>query len=372
MLNFYKKYWKTVFDIGLIILTVFLFMMLFSYLLKIAMPVFIALIIYLIIKPLANFLEKRKIKRIIAVSISTLIFIGVLLGFVVVLGAVITSQVQNLVSMVPKYADVIQNAFESTVNYVQTQYNALPDETANSIKDNAGALGEKIAVALTAILASIFGFLTSIPSLVMNFVVGIILAFFLALEIDSWKKFAKEKTPKTFKTAYFFLKDNVIKGLGSYVKSQLILITITFAVVFIGLLIVGTGSSFTVGLIAAVLDLVPLLGISVIFIPWIIYLIIVGNTTLAIKIGIIYGVALLARQLLEPKIQGEALGVSAFTMLSVMMISMAIFGVAGVVLSPLILILMKALIEQGYLKQWIRLPEGEFDEEEVKKPETEN
>jgi predicted PurR-regulated permease PerM len=55
MIAFYRKYWKTVFDIALLLITVYLFMLLFSYLYQIATPVFLAFIIYLIIEPLARF-----------------------------------------------------------------------------------------------------------------------------------------------------------------------------------------------------------------------------------------------------------------------------------------------------------------------------
>jgi hypothetical protein len=48
-------------------------------------------------------------------------------------------------------------------------------------------------------------------------------------------------------------------------------------------------------------------------------------------------------------------------MLSFMLISLSIFGLAGVVLSPVLLILLKELLQQGYLQRWIHLPKDEFD-----------
>jgi predicted PurR-regulated permease PerM len=64
---------------------------------------------------------------------------------------------------------------------------------------------------------------------------------------------------------------------------------------------------------------------------------------------------------LEPKITGNTLGVSAFTMLSFMIVSLSLFGVAGLILSPVLIILLKALMDQGYLRRWIRLPKEEFE-----------
>ena len=140
------------------------------------------------------------------------------------------------------------------------------------------------------------------------------------------------------------------------------LVSITFVIVYIGLLILGTGNSLSVALICAVFDVLPLLGVPVILIPWITYLFIVGNTGLAIGLIVLLAVVVISRQLLEPKITGNSIGVSsAFLMLSFMMISLSIFGVAGLILAPILLILIKELLTQGYLKQWIRLPSEEFD-----------
>lgn len=60
------------------------------------------------------------------------------------------------------------------------------------------------------------------------------------------------------------------------------------------------------------------------------------------------------------KITGESLGVSAFTTLAFMIVSLSLFGVAGVILSPVLIILLKALYTQGYFQRWIRKPEDEY------------
>lgn len=181
------------------------------------------------------------------------------------------------------------------------------------------------------------------------------------MEIKDWRKIAHDKMPKTFKTAFAFVQGNVFKAIGSYLKAQLILISITFVIVLAGLFILRTGNEITMALVCAVFDVLPLLGVSTILIPWIIYLFIVGNTSLAIGLLVLLAVVLIVRQLLEPKITGNSIGVSsAFLMLSFVLFSMSAFGVAGLILSPILLILIKELIQQGYLQRWIYLPQEEF------------
>lgn len=362
MLTFYKKYGRTAFDIFLIGLTVFLIMYVFSVLYDIATPIFMAFVIYLMIEPLARFLHRKGLKKIVATTISTLLFLAILIGIIITLGVIFVGQIEHLSSSIPEYIDYLQVELDKNAEYYQNTIEAIPPDLVDKAKGYLITLADKSEDILITILDYIAISFKSISSFIINFIFGLILAFFLSLEIKEWKRIADEKTPKTFKQAYHFLKVNVIKGLTHYLKAQSKLISYTFLIVFIGLLILGIDNAFSISLLAAFFDLLPLLGVSTVFVPWIIYMIIIGETGLAIGLTVIWIVVIVFRQIAEPKIMGNSLGVSAFTMLSFMVISLSLFGIAGIILSPVLLILIKALYEQGYLKKWIHMPEGEYEE----------
>jgi sporulation integral membrane protein YtvI len=359
MLAFYRKYWKTVFDIALLALTVYLFMLLFSYLYQIATPIFLAFIIYLIIEPLARFLHRRGLSKSIASAISTGLFVLVILGALVGVGVIFTSQILSLKANLPEYSAILKEQLILKTDFLRFRLDALPDDVIQKITDYSTAITEKASLLAGQFLNWTFGMLTSFSTFVVNFVIAIILAYFLSIEIESWKRMARAKTPKTFKVAFTFLRENVLLGIVGYLKAQAKLISLTFIVIFIALIILNVNNAFSIALLSAIFDVLPLLGVSTLFIPWIIYLFIVGQTTLAIWLCALLGVVIMVRQIMEPKITGDSLGVSAFTMLSFMMISLSLFGVAGLILSPILIITIKALYEQGYLQRWIRWPEGE-------------
>lgn len=359
MIVFYRKYWKTVFDIALLLLTVYLFMLLFSYLYRIATPIFLAFIIYLIIEPFARFLHKRGMVKSLASAISTIVFVLVILGAMVGVGVIFTSQIMNLQGKLPEYATILQNQLITKSALFHNRINALPDDVIQKMTEYTTQITQKATAIAVSFLTGTFTLLTSFSTFVVNFAIGIILAYFLSIEIETWKRIAKDKTPKTFKSAFIFLKDNVLKGILGYIKAQAKLIALTFTVVLVALVLLGVDNSFSIALLAAVFDVLPLLGVSTLFIPWIIYLFVVGQTALAVWLTVLLGVLILVRQIMEPKITGDSLGVSAFTMLSFMIISLSLFGVSGLILSPVLIITVKALYEQGYLQRWIRWPEGE-------------
>ncbi|WP_313640964.1 AI-2E family transporter [Paenibacillus sp.] len=361
MLPLYKKYWRTFFDIGLIVLTVYLVMFAFSKLYQLAAPVFLSFFVFMLIEPLARFLNRRGLAKPFASAISVLLFLILLLGTLFGVGLLVTIQALHFQDTLPKYTYVMQQHFVETTTYLQQKIENLPPDITDKVngyfKDATNVLTEW----LVTFLKYMVGVLGSFSSFMANFGIAIILAFFLSMEIKDWRKIAHDKMPKTFKTAYAFLQGNVFKAIGSYLKAQLILISITFVIVLTGLFILRTGNVLTMALVCAVFDVLPLLGVTTILVPWIIYLFIVGNTSLAIGLIVLLAIVLIVRQLLEPKITGNSIGVSsAFLMLSFVILSTSAFGMAGLILSPILLILIKELIQQGYLQSWIYLPQEEF------------
>ncbi len=360
MLSLYQKYWRTAFDIGVIVLTVWLTMYVFSYLYNLATPVFLSFIVFWCIEPLARRLNRWGMPKSIASGISVLLFTLVILAIFIGLGYIFTVQITQLAKDLPHYQKLLEEQVINITGNVQGQINALPPGIADKLTEATAFVTKQGAAWAGMFLTWLAGLLTSFSSFVLNFSIAIILAYFLSIEIDTWKRLSKERAPKTLKVAFEFLRNNVFRGIGAYLKAQGKLISITFLVIFAALLALGVNNAFSIALLAGILDVLPLLGVNTLFIPWIAYLFITGDTNLAVWLTGLLLVVSLTRQILEPRITGQTVGVSAFTMLAFMMISLSLFGVAGLILAPILMILLKALYDQGYFNQWIRYPREEF------------
>ncbi|WP_172194004.1 AI-2E family transporter [Saccharibacillus qingshengii] len=362
MITLYRKYWRTAFDVGLIILTVYLIMLAFSWLYGIAAPVFLSILVFLIIEPFARLLHRRgKLPKPLASAISVLVFVLVILGALFGAGLIFVSQIARLTDNLPEYTAIVQIQFTNLTKFLHNELNALPAGTAEKANEYFALFTDQLTVWLKYAFTYLLAFLTSFSSFIVSFALSIILAFFLSSEIVWWKKVAGDKTPNTLKKAYVFLKNHVFRSIGSYLKAQVILVLITFAIVYAGLLILRVENAFAISVVSALFDILPLLGVPAIFIPWVVYLFLVGNTGLAVGLIVLLVVVMLTRQLLEPKIAGNSIGISsAYLMLSFVLISTSLFGVAGLILAPILLILIKELIQEGYLQRWIRMPQEEF------------
>lgn len=344
-------------------MTVYLIMYAFSFIYRVATPIILALVIFYFIEPIARFMHKRGIKKTIASALAILFFMVIIFAVIIGLGAVVTTQIIGLQNTIINNADLIRDEIAEGIRFVEERLNALPDGTEQQIQKYIGNVTTWASGFAASLLEAFLGLLTSFSAFIANFSIAIILAYFLSIEIPFWRKAAEEKTPKTFKKAFVFLKENVLAGIMSYIKAQLKLISFTFIIILVSLLILRVNNALSIALLAALFDILPLLGVSAVFLPWIAYCFIVGDTYLAIGLTVVLGIVLLFRQVMEPKITGDSLGVSAFTILSAMIVSLSIFGVAGLILAPVLIILLKALYEQGYLNKWIRMPAEEYEPE---------
>ncbi len=360
MISLYQKYWRTAFDIAVIFVTVWLVMYVFSFLYDLATPVFLSFVVFWIIEPLARLLNRLGLRKSIASGISVLLFTLIILAAFIGLGFIFTQQVTQLADNLPEYQKLLQAQINDFTSGMKGHTDALPPDIAEKLNDATGFVTEQGADLARKFLNWLVGALTSFSSFVFNFSIAIILAYFLSVEIDTWKRLGRDRAPRTLKIALEFLRNNVFRGIGVYLKAQGMLISITFLIIFITLLALDVNNAFSIALLAGIFDVLPLLGVNTLFIPWIAYLFFTGDNELGLWLTGLLIVVTVSRQLLEPRITGQTVGVSAFTMLAFMMISLSLFGVAGMILAPILMILLKALYDQGYFHQWIRWPKEEF------------
>lgn len=135
------------------------------------------------------------------------------------------------------------------------------------------------------------------------------------------------------------------KGIKGYLKAQLMLMFSTFIIFGIGLVIIDAPLPILIALIIAILDIVPILGSGIVMIPWSIISFISGNNSMGINLAILYVVVTITRQIIEPKITGDQIGIRPIYTFIATLIGSMIFGPIGVIAGPIIVVILKSLYE---------------------------
>ncbi|WP_026691130.1 sporulation integral membrane protein YtvI [Alteribacter aurantiacus] len=158
-----------------------------------------------------------------------------------------------------------------------------------------------------------------------------------------------------------------IRVLG-FLRAQLILMALTSVIVLIGMTIIQVDQAVTLAIVVGVAEILPYLGSGTILIPWAIYLFIIGDLTLGIGVAVVYGVTLVARQSLEPKILSSSMNLHPLAVLISLFAGLQLFGAFGLFLGPLFLVIIVILKDIGVVKDITDfVKDGFVDREEKKK-----
>jgi predicted PurR-regulated permease PerM len=137
----------------------------------------------------------------------------------------------------------------------------------------------------------------------------------------------------------------IMSGLVNYIKATLKLSALVYIILAIGLRLIGVDLWSIKALGIAFIDMIPILGSGIVMIPWAIIHFLIGNTTLAWQIGLLYIVIVVFRQIFEPVITGKAIGVRPlYTFLSTI-VCMILFGPLGAILGAIIAVVIKSILE---------------------------
>lgn len=135
------------------------------------------------------------------------------------------------------------------------------------------------------------------------------------------------------------------KGVKGYIKSQLIIMLITFIILGIGLTIINIPHSILISVGVSILDTLPIIGSGIVMIPWSIISFIVGNKEMGTSLAIIYVVLVIVRQIIEPRIMGNQMGVRPLYTFAATILGSMVLGPVGVIIGPLIVVIISSIIK---------------------------
>ena len=299
MRDFYLKNRQALQDfliLGATILFCFLF---FRYLFPIFLPFLVGWLLSLLFRPLSTYLEKRHIPRWIASLFCILLFLGLISLFVALIGNRIAAQAQSFLRLMPQYMLLIQNALNRFWTQLDSLLVVLPDPLQNLIQNST----EQLRGNLSSMLLSLF------------------------------------------RTSIHNTKRNLKTSVWGYIKTQLILMIYTFAITFIGLMVLRSPFALLLSVIIAIIDALPFFGSGFILWPGAIIHLILGSPKLAIGYMVIYAAVQIMRQIMQPKILGTQIGLHPLLTLFSMYFGYKCIGFWGLLLGPVIAVMLQAYFQ---------------------------
>lgn len=351
-------YWQgVIFRTVIVILSLIVIYYVLDFTLPLIYPFLIGWLIAMTIEPIVNWLEKRRIPRLVSVSFILIVIFGLIFTLIFFIIAEIVIELTHLAELIPNFFNRAQKIFVDTftkentnvhrlIQALQTYLEKNPDQQKqiiDGIRENASVLAKKGTAFITEILTSIGQFLSNLPFLLTVLVFIILASFFISLDWPRLKKNVLFFIPNRAQTTLGIVLKDLKKALFGFIRAQLILISITALIVLIGLLILQIPYAITIALLIGLVDLLPYLGVGAVLVPWIVYLFITSNFKLGLGLSIIYAIIVVVRQFLEPKLLSSNVGLDPLLTLIALFVGLKLIGVLGIIIGPVAVVILLAL-----------------------------
>ena len=277
-------------------------------------------------QPAVDTLTKRHIPRWAAAGLTVTLLYAALGTALYALGWVLCRETLALARQLPELAESLTGPAARVEAWLLERADRFPDGVGQALRQGveeffrsgAGLAGR----AYNWVFGLISGALKKLPEL-----------------RELWRR----KAPALWQRRVQAVNRRLRATLGGWVKTQVQLMGVTALVLTAGLLVLGVDYPVLLGGLIALIDALPVFGSGTVLLPWALWELLDGRTTLAVGLAALYAGASLIRSALEPRMLGKQMGLDPLLTLLALYAGFRYFGILGMILFPVGAILVKQL-----------------------------
>lgn len=333
-----KRCFRMILNIVIPLLGLCLVIFLGPRLLHFFMPFVVGWILALLANPLVRFLERRvKLVRrhgsmliiIAALAIVIGLFYGASLLVYREMGSFLADAPEIYQSVIAEIENALQNGRKLAEYFPQ---NLQPPLLAFS--DNLDGLFGKLVSRAAEPTVQIAGHVAkSIPNLLVNMVIIILSSYLFLADRESIMRWLKEHLP-AFVFRYIEYMKRDAKGLiGGYFLAQFRIMCVVALILAAGFLVLGVRYGVLLAFLTAILDFLPIFGTGTVLFPWAVVKLFAGEYAYATGLILLYILTQVVRQIIQPKIVGESMGLPPLMTLFLLYLGFKLRGLTGMILA---------------------------------------
>ena len=318
-----------------------------KFLLPFGFPFLLGLGLALAAEPVVRFgTDRLKLGRVPAAGAGVTLTLVLILGVVLFLGGILVRELGTVAGKLPamakESAGLLENALVSLSDRAPESVGpVLTDSIHRFFQDSAG-LADQAVQKMPGLLSGILG---KVPGKAMSLGTGVLSGYFISARLPKLKAWAKKNLPIAWEEKVFPSLRRLKSSLGKWLAAQGKLMSITYGIVALGLMLLGIPYAFAWAILVAAVDAIPLLGTGTVLIPWALTKLLQGDALIAAGMLLLYLLAMITRTVLEPRLFGRHLGLDPLVMLIFLYFGYRLWGFLGIVISPLLAAATKTLTE---------------------------
>ena len=333
-----KRIRKNLLNIGVFIAEILILVLLGPWAVRFFLPLLVGWLIAQIANPLVRFLEQRvKLVRrhgsmliiIAALAIVIGLFYGAGLLVYREMGSFLADAPEIYQSVIAEIENALQNGRKLAEYFPQ---NLQPPLLAFS--DNLDGLFGKLVSRAAEPTVQIAGHVAkSIPNLLVNMVIIILSSYLFLADRESIMRWLKEHLP-AFVFRYIEYMKRDAKGLiGGYFLAQFRIMCVVALILAAGFLVLGVRYGVLLAFLTAILDFLPIFGTGTVLFPWAVVKLFAGEYAYATGLILLYILTQVVRQIIQPKIVGESMGLPPLMTLFLLYLGFKLRGLTGMILA---------------------------------------
>lgn len=272
---------------------------------------------------------------------------ALVLGSVVFLGGRLLVLGKLALARLPQF--YAENCEPLLLNLTQ-KFSSVVEDSQSVLLDSSGLM-ESLTGTLQALFSKVASglgnALAAVPGMVLPFTFACVAAVFFTLDYDRIVAFATARLSPNAQRRLHWVKTQGLQTLAKLLRAYFLLFCLTFAQLLAGLLLLQIPGAPGLSVLIALVDVLPVLGVGTVLLPWAAVCLFGGNTGLGIGLLVLYAVIWVVRQMCEPRLIGKQLGLHPLVSLFFVYAGLRLFGLLGMLVLPCIATLVWQLYRQS-------------------------
>lgn len=347
------KYMKIFCNLAMAVFLLFCMIFILPKVIMFFIPFVVGFLLSLIANPIVKFLEKKiRINRKFGSALTITLVIGIIVFLCYGILSIFIIGIRDFLTQLPDLVEGAEDEIASALISLQNVLNDMPfvhnvdfsriiedvSQYLSNILTETEGQGSLSAIGSTA---------RKIPSMIVNFIMGLLATYFFIADRERILVFLREHLPENFRKHTLNIYRQTILVVGGYFQAQLKIMVVIYVVVMAGLIILRIRYSWLIGMGIAVLDMLPVFGTGTVLVPWAVIKFLSGNVKVAVGLLILYAVTFTIHQVIQPKLVGDSVGMEPFLTLFFMYIGYRVGGVLGMILAIPIGMILINLVKAG-------------------------
>lgn len=315
----------------------------FRYILPLILPFLIAYFLAWITRPVTEFLYRRlKIPRIVGGTFSILILTGAAGAGIFYLCKTLFLQIIALIRNIPIYADAAAAKLDHICSHCDGVLGFAAGTVRDAVDDHLKQTADRIrTVVIPGMTRQTISFAIDVLAVIGVILIVLVAAVLIAKDLPNFRK--KYETNRVYQEMHLVTGRLAEAGIA-YLRCQLILMSMVAVVCVLGLTIIHNDYALLAGIGIALADALPVIGSGLILIPWSIIVLFNGNIFSAAILMTTFLVCQVIREILEPKLIGNRIGIKPLFTLIAMYVGVRLFSIPGFILGPIGLVIIIAVV----------------------------